>query len=61
MISDELQNSGEKVNSDILAARLEGLVARMKYEVRNQVLYIHFIYSFITIFYIEKGSRSITK
>jgi hypothetical protein len=37
MISDELQKSGENVNSDVLAARLEGVVARMKYEVRNQV------------------------
>ncbi len=37
MISEELQYSGENVSSDILAAKLEGLVARMKYEVRNQV------------------------
>lgn len=37
MISDELQNTGENVSSDILAARLEGLVARMKHEARNQV------------------------
>ena len=37
MISEELQYSGENVNSDILAARLEGVVARMKYEIRNQV------------------------
>jgi len=38
MISDELQQGGENVSADILAARLEGLVARMKYEARNQVL-----------------------
>lgn len=37
MISEELQHSGENVDSDILAARLDGLVARMKYEARNQV------------------------
>ncbi|CAF3361651.1 unnamed protein product [Rotaria sp. Silwood1] len=37
MISEELQHSGEKVDSEILAAKLEGLVARMKYEMRNQV------------------------
>lgn len=37
MISEELQHSGENVSADILAARLEGVVARMKYEVRNQV------------------------
>jgi len=37
MISEELQYSGENVSSDILAAKLEGVVARMKYEVRNQV------------------------
>ena len=37
MIADELQQSGEKVNSEVLAARLEGVVARMKYAVRNQV------------------------
>ncbi|CAF0929506.1 unnamed protein product [Rotaria sp. Silwood1] len=36
MISEELQHSGEKVDSEILAAKLEGLVARMKYEMRNQ-------------------------
>jgi len=47
MISDELQQGGENVSADILAARLEGLVARMKYEARNQViLYLHFIYLF---------------
>jgi hypothetical protein len=38
MISDELQQGGENVSADILAARLEGLVARMKYEARNQVI-----------------------
>ncbi len=37
LISEELQYSGENVNSDILAARLEGVLARMKYEIRNQV------------------------
>ncbi|CAF0896934.1 unnamed protein product [Rotaria sordida] len=36
MISEELQHSGQIVDSDILAAKLEGLVARMKYEIRNQ-------------------------
>ncbi|CAF3535118.1 unnamed protein product [Rotaria sordida] len=36
MISEELQHSGQVVDSDILAAKLEGLVARMKYEIRNQ-------------------------
>jgi hypothetical protein len=41
MISEELQHSGENVSSDILAARLEGLVSRMKHEVRNQVYYIY--------------------
>ncbi|UJR28237.1 hypothetical protein I4U23_009487 [Adineta vaga] len=35
-ISDELQYSGQTVDADILAARLEGLVTRMKYEARNQ-------------------------
>ena len=56
MISDELQYSGEKVNSDILAARLEGLVTRMKYEVRNQVFYLHYTRSFLFMFCIQKGS-----
>lgn len=36
-ISDEMQSTGEKVDADILAARLDGIVARIKYEVRNQV------------------------
>ena len=36
-ISDELQHSGQNVDSDVLAARLDGLVTRMKYEFRNQV------------------------
>ncbi len=58
MISEELQQSGEHVSSDILAARLEGLVARMKYEARNQVLYLHFIYSFIIIFLFSKKKGS---
>ncbi|CAF3960981.1 unnamed protein product [Rotaria sp. Silwood2] len=35
-MSEELQYSGQNVDSDILAAKLEGLVARMKYEIRNQ-------------------------
>jgi uncharacterized protein YjiK len=42
MISDELQRSGETVDADILAARLDGLVTRMKYEVRNQVSHSSF-------------------
>ena len=37
-ISEELQYSGQTVDSEVLAARLEGLVARMKYEVRNKVV-----------------------
>lgn len=37
MISEELQYSGQQVDSDILAAKLDGLVTRMKYEMRNQV------------------------
>ncbi|CAF5112279.1 unnamed protein product, partial [Rotaria socialis] len=36
-ISDELRNSGQPVDSDILAARLEGIALRMKYEFLNQV------------------------
>ncbi|CAF4580856.1 unnamed protein product [Rotaria socialis] len=35
-ISDELRNSGQPVDSDILAARLEGIALRMKYEFLNQ-------------------------
>ena len=38
IISEELQYSGEDVDADILAAKLEGVVARMKHEYRNQVL-----------------------
>ncbi|CAF1057763.1 unnamed protein product [Adineta ricciae] len=34
-ISDELQYSGQNVDADVLAARLEGLVARIKHEARN--------------------------
>lgn len=37
VISDELQHSGQRVDQEILAARLEGLVTRMKYEMRNHV------------------------
>jgi len=37
MISDELQHNGQNVDSEILAARLEGVVARMKYAAKNQV------------------------
>lgn len=37
MISEELQHNGQHVNADVLAARLEGVLARMKYEIRNQV------------------------
>ena len=36
-ISDELQYSGQNVDADVLAARLEGLVARIKHEARNTV------------------------
>ncbi|CAF0740601.1 unnamed protein product [Adineta steineri] len=36
MISEELQYSGEQVDSEILAAKLEGVIARMKYEARNK-------------------------
>lgn len=36
-ISEELQHAGQPVDSNILAAKLEGVVARMKYEIRNQV------------------------
>ncbi|CAF3345184.1 unnamed protein product [Rotaria socialis] len=35
-ISDELQYSGQQVNANILAARLEGFLKRLKYEFRNQ-------------------------
>ena len=37
MISEDLQRSGQNIDTDILAARLDGMVTRMKYEVRNQV------------------------
>lgn len=36
MISEELQYNGQNVSSDVLAAKLEGLVARMKYAAKNQ-------------------------
>ena len=36
-ISDELQYSGQNVDADVLAARLEILVARIKHEARNTV------------------------
>ncbi|CAF0888245.1 unnamed protein product [Rotaria sp. Silwood1] len=36
MIYKELQYSGQNVNPDILAAKLEGALKRMKYELRNK-------------------------
>ena len=36
-ISDELNGTGQPVDADILATRLDGVVTRMKYEARNQV------------------------
>jgi len=52
-ISKELQYSGENVNADILAARLDGFVARLKYELRDKVyIYLYLcrllLYSFFT-------------
>ena len=47
MISEELQHNGQNVNSDILAARLEGILARMKYEIRNQVGDLPLKYTFL--------------
>jgi len=52
MISEELQHSGQNVDSDILAARLEGIVARIKYEARNKVVFVDFIHSCIFILYL---------
>ncbi len=51
MISEELQHSGQNVDSDILAARLEGIVARIKYEARNKVVFVDFIHSWVFILY----------
>ena len=41
-ISDEMNNEGQSIDADILAARLEGVVKRMKYEAKNQVVSIQF-------------------
>ncbi|CAF1358546.1 unnamed protein product [Adineta steineri] len=38
MISDELRHNGHNVNPDMLVAKLDGLVTRMKYEMRNKSL-----------------------
>ncbi|CAF1336452.1 unnamed protein product, partial [Adineta steineri] len=38
MISDELRHNGHNVYPDMLAAKLDGLVTRMKYEMRNKSL-----------------------
>lgn len=43
-ISEELQYSGQPVDSEVLAARLEGVVARMKYEVKNKVVFTPLLY-----------------
>ena len=60
MISEELQHSGQNVNSDILAARLEGLVTRMKYEFRNQVCANARSNQHFSTISSRLGSRSIT-
>ena len=40
VISEEFQSSGRQVDADMLAAKLDGLVMRMKYEIRNQVNFV---------------------
>ncbi|CAF0758719.1 unnamed protein product [Didymodactylos carnosus] len=37
IILKELENNGQNVNSEILAARLDGMLMRIKYEILNQV------------------------
>ncbi|UJR21239.1 hypothetical protein I4U23_024334 [Adineta vaga] len=36
MISDELKNNAQNINPDMIAAKLDGLVLRMKQELRNK-------------------------
>ena len=55
MISDELKNNPQNMSPDIIAAKLDGLVLRMKQELRNKVC--SFILSFIRIHVDCSGTR----
>ena len=40
MISDEFQHTDQEINSDILVDRLDRILTRMNYELRNNVVYL---------------------